>query len=178
MNKRLLMILAILTIIVASCSAVSAGLLDNNDSDVSIKTHEFNYGNKATFNISDNLTDKTGAESIMFGEGVSYDYPNGDLVCFIYALADYGGSDEVEHNQNDAFLEEVESEPTSQGYKTYIFKWDDMDQYDVYIDLDNMTIVEDSGFDEQYKYFKAEFQTLDEAKVFIETFKINEDAIK
>ena len=90
MNKRLLIIFAIFTIVVLSCTAVSAGLLDSNDS--SIKTHEFNYANKATFNISDNLTDKTGAESISFWDGVSYDYPDGDLICYIEAIADYGGS--------------------------------------------------------------------------------------
>ena len=176
MNKKILMIFAIFAIVIAASSAVSAGLLDNKDAS-DIKTHEFNYGNKATFNISDNLTDKEGVKSIMFGSGVSYDYPDGDLVCMIYGIADYGGTDEVESNQNDALFEEIESEPTSQGYKTYIFKWDDIDQYDVYIDLDNMTITED-GFDENYKYFMGTFQTLDEAKVFIDTFKINEDATK
>ena len=85
--------------------------------------------------------------------------------------------DEVESNQNDALFEEIESDPTSQGYKTYIFKWDDMNEYDVFIDLDNLTIVEDSGYDEQYKYFKGKFETLDEAQVFIDTFKINEDQL-
>ncbi|MGN0176429.1 MAG: hypothetical protein ACI389_01180 [Methanobrevibacter sp.] len=147
---------------------------DSNDNN--IKTHEFNYANKATFNISDNLTDKTGAENILFGSGVSYDYPDGNLVCSIYAERDYG-MDEVESNQNDALFEEIESDPTSQGYKTYIFKWDDMNEYDVFIDLDNLTIVEDSGYDEQYKYFKGKFETLDEAQVFIDTFKINEDQL-
>ena len=178
MDRKLLIILAIFTIVIASVGVVSAGLLDGNDGSSSdIKTHEFNYGNKATFNISDDLTKKTGAESISFGSGVSYDYPDGDLICMIWGIGDYGGTDDVEHNQNDAFLEEIESEPTSQGYKTYIFKWDDMDQYDVYIDLDGITIHED-GYDEQYKYMMGTFQTLDEAKIFIDTFKINEDAVK
>lgn len=172
MDKKLLIVLAIFAIVIASFSAVSAGS-DSND----IKTHEFNYGNKATFNISDDLTDKKGVESILFGEGVSYDYPDNEVICFLYGLADYGGSDEVESNQNDAMMEEVESEPTSQGYKTYIFKWDYIDQYDVYIDLDDVTISEDSGFKEQYKYFKGSFETLDEAKVFIDTFKINKEGL-
>ena len=79
--------------------------------------------------------------------------------------------------QNNAIYEEIDSEPTSQGYKTYIFKWDDLDEYDVYIDLNNLTI-DENGFDENYKYFKGTFQTLDEAKVFVDTFKINEDATK
>ena len=176
MNKKILMIFAIFAIVIAVSSAVSAGLLDNNDAN-GIKTHEFNYGNKATFNLSDNLTEKEGAKSISFWEGVSYEYPDGDLVCYLNGLSDYGGSDEVESNQNNAIYEEIDSEPTSQGYKTYIFKWDDLDEYDVYIDLNNLTINE-NGFDENYKYFKGTFQTLDEAKVFVETFKINEDATK
>ena len=175
-KNKFFMIFAIFTIMISSISIVSAGLLDNNDG-TNIKTHEFNYGNKATFNISDNLTDKTGAESISFWDGVSYDYPDSDVVCYLYAMSDYGGSDEVESNQNDAMFEEVDSNPTSQGYETYIFKWDGIDQYDVYIDLNNLTINED-GFDEQYKYFKGSFETLDEAKVFIDTFKISEGASK
>lgn len=164
-----------MAIAVIGVGSVSAGLLDNNGAIEGY--HEFNYGNKATFNISDNLTDKTGVESISFGAGVSYDYPNGDLICNLIAYADYGGTDEVESNQNDAYMEEIDSEKTSQGYETYIFKWDDIDQYDVYIDLDNLTVKE-NGFDENYKYFVGNFQTLEEAKVFIDTFKINEDAIK
>lgn len=176
MNKRnLVLILIIFAIVIASSAVVSAGLLDSNDSN--IKTHEFNYGNKATFNISDDLTDKTGAERISFWDGVSYDYPNGDTVCYLEAIADYGGSDEVENNQNNALFKEIDSNPTSQGYETYIFKWDNIDEYDVYIDLNNLTINED-GFDQQYKYFKGTFESLDEAKVFIDTFKINEDAVK
>lgn len=175
MNKTKIFTLLAIFAIVASVSVVSAGLFDSNDSN--IKTHEFNYGNKATFNISDNLTDKTGAESISFGSGVSYDYPDGNLICMIWGIGDYGGTDEVESNQNNAIFEEIESEPTSQGYETYIFKWDDLDQYDVYIDLDGLTIKED-GYDEDYKYMMASFETLDEAKIFIDTFKINEDAIK
>lgn len=174
MNKRkLLMIFAIFLVIIATSTVVSAGLSDSN-----IKTHEFNYGNKATFNINDDLTDKTGAESILFGSGVSYDYPNDSLVCYIYGIADYGGSDEVESNQNNAMFEEIESEPTSQGYQTYIFKWDDIDEYDVYIDLNGATIVENDGYEESYKYFTGSFKTLDEAKIFIETFKLNEEVIK
>ena len=95
------------------------------------------------------------------------------------AAAEQGetGADKKESNQNDALFEEIDSNPTSQGYETYIFKWDNIDEYDVYIDLNNLTVNED-GFDQQYKYFKGTFQTLDEAKVFIDTLKINEEGIK
>lgn len=177
MNKKtVITILITLAIVIASSAAVSAGLLNSNDSNIA--THEFNYGNKATFNISDNLTEKTGAESISFGQGVSYKYPGTDTTCFIMGLMAFEGSDEVESNQNNAIFEEIKSKPTSQGYETYIFKWDGIDEYDVFIDLKNITIKEPGGYSEQYKYFKGTFKTEDEAKVFIDTFKINEDATK
>ena len=79
---------------------------------------------------------------------------------------------------SEGYYEEIESEPTSQGYDSYIFKHDDYDEYQVYIDLKNMTIVEPDGFESQYDYFTGTFQSLEEAKIFIETFKINEDVIK
>ena len=177
MNKKIVItILITLAIAIASSAAVSAGLLDGNDSNIA--THEFNYGNKATFNISDNLTDKTGAEKISFGEGVSYKYPGSDTTCSILGLIALDGSDEVESNQNNAIFEEIKSKPTSQGYETYIFKWDNLDEYDVFIDLNNITIKEPGGYSDQYKYFKGTFKTEDEAKVFVDTFKINEDATK
>lgn len=182
-KKQLILILSIFVIIIASSAVVSAGLFDSNDDKADIKTHEFNYSNKATFNLSDELTEKTGVESILFGEGVSYEYPPKDgsddgLVNMLGGLASYGGSDTVESNQNTAYYEEIESEPTSQGYDSYIFKYDDYDEYQVYIDLKNMTIVEPDGFESQYDYFTGTFQSLEEAKIFIETFKINEDVIK
>lgn len=77
-KKQLILILSIFVIIIASSAVVSAGLFDSNDDKADIKTHEFNYSNKATFNLSDELTEKTGVESILFGEGVSYEYPPKD----------------------------------------------------------------------------------------------------
>ncbi|WP_405306115.1 hypothetical protein [Methanobrevibacter sp.] len=182
-SKEVILILSIVVLVLASATAVSAGLFDGNDDKANIKTHEFNYANKATFNLSDELTDKDGVESIIFGEGVSYEYPAKDgskdgLVNMLGGLASYGGSDTVESKQNTAYYEEIESEPTSQGYDSYIFKYDDFDEYEVYIDLKNITIVEPDGFESQYDYFSGTFQSLDEAKIFIETFKINEDVIK
>jgi len=177
MNKKtVLTILITLAIVIASSAAVSAGLFDSNDSNIA--THEFNYGNKATFNISDDLTDKKGVESISFGQGVSYKYPGTNKTCYIVGLMALNGSDVVESNQNNAIFEEIKSNPTSQGYKTYIFKWSNLDEYDVYIDLNGISIKDPSGYSSQYKYFKGTFKTEDEAKVFIDTFKINEDATK
>lgn len=181
MNKKcVFLILIIFAVIIASSTVVSAGLFDSKHSGT-IKTHEFNYANKAIFNLSDELTNKTGVESILFGEGVSYEYPdkNGKgLVNMLGGLASYGGSDTVESKQNTAYYEEVDSKPTSQGFDSYIFKYDDFNEYEVYIDLKNMTIVEPDGFESQYDYFTGTFQSLEEARIFIETFKINETAIK
>ena len=114
-KKQLILILSIFVIIIASSAVVSAGLFDSNDDKADIKTHEFNYSNKATFNLSDELTEKTGVESILFGEGVSYEYPPKDgsddgLVNMLGGLASYGGSDTVESKQNTAYYEEIESE--------------------------------------------------------------------
>ena len=177
MNKKaVITILITLAIVITSSAAVSAGVLDSKNSNIA--THEFNYGNKATFNISDDLTDKKGAESISFDQGVSYKYPGTDTICFIMGLIAFEGSDDVESNQNDAIFEEIKSNPTSQGYETYIFKLDGVDEYEVFIDLNNITIKEPDGYSDQYKYFKGTFKTEDEAKVFVDTFKIKEGAAK
>lgn len=182
-KKRILIILTVFAILIASCAAVSAGLFNSNDSTTNVKTHEFNYANKASFNLSDELTNKSGVESIIFGQGVSYEYPpknNNDkgLVNMLGALTSYGGSDEVESKQNTAYYKEINGNSTSQGFKSYIFQYENNDEYQVYIDLQNMTIVEPDGFESQYDYFMGTFQTLEEAKIFIDTFKINETAMK
>ena len=52
-KKQLILILSIFVIIIASSAVVSAGLFDSNDDKADFKTHEFNYSNKATFNLSD-----------------------------------------------------------------------------------------------------------------------------
>ena len=182
MNKKGLLLILI-GIIVLSCATVSAGLFDGFNDNTNLTTPEFNYANKATFNLSDELTNKTGVENILFGEGVSYEYPAKDgksrgLVNMLGGLVGYGGSDTVESKQNNAIYEEIQSDPTSQGYKSYIFKLDGDDEYQVYIDLNNMTLLAQDGFEENYSYFMGTFQNLDEAKIFIKSFKINDAAIK
>ena len=181
-EKKLVLILALFVIVIMSTTMVSAGLFDNNDKNTNIKTHEFNYANKASFNLSDELTDKQGVESIIFGQGVSYEYPAKDgkskgLVNMLAGITSSGASDIVESKENTAYYEKINSDNTQQGYKTYVFKSDSGDDYEVFIDLNNMTIVENDGFEAQYDYFSGTFQSLEEAQIFIKTFKINEDAI-
>ena len=47
----------------------------------------------------------------------------------------------------------------------------------VFIDLSNITVAFNEGLDLQYNYFKGTFKTLDEAHIFIDTFRINETSI-
>ena len=163
---------------ISSDNIVSEEFSDINDSSFeNVKTHNFNYANKANFNISDSLTDKTEVKSIIFGQGVSYKYSDGS-VCNLGGLASYGGSDDLEYRQNDAYIEEIGKYHTPQGYDGYIFKYDSSENYDVLIDLDNMTIVEADGFESEYDYFWATFHSLNESKTFINTFKLNESVIK
>ena len=45
-----------------------------------VKTHQFNYLDTFYFNVSDDLTNKTGVNGISIYDGVSYNYPNSDSV--------------------------------------------------------------------------------------------------
>lgn len=176
--KKILLMSLIALAVIASVSAVSAGLFDFNDDAADLKTHEFNYVNKVKFNISDELTNNTEVKNIIFGEGISYQYPEnekGDFAVINIKGVDYRGSDDVELKRNDAYREEIEINHTSQGYDAHIFKWKQAEMYEVFIDLKNMTIIEPDGMENQYHYFTGTFQTLEEAHIFIETFKINEN---
>jgi len=181
-KKRILVLIMVLTIVITSMAAVSAGLFDfNNSNNSNIKTHEYNYANKATFNISDDLTNKTGVENIVFGQGVSYKYPDKDdkgLTNMLGGLAHTDGNDNLQYYQNTAYYKEIKSNATQQGYNAYIFKNDNFDEYHVLIDMKNITIVDSGGFEGNYDYFAGTFKTLDEAQIFINTFKLNESAIK
>ena len=163
MKKHMLIFSIILIILICSVSSINA---------TDVKTHEFTYAKAAVFNISDELTDKTHVDNIVFGEGVSYEYDNGIINMLGGLIAD-GVSDPVESNENDAYYEVIDSKNTTQGYETHIFKSDiGDDQYEVYIDLNNITITQDDGFSSEYSYFWGTFDTLEEAQIFIDTFKI------
>ena len=141
----------------------------------SIKTHEYNFLNKSFFNISDDLTNETEFKLSPFDSlevGTYYPYSDQKVICSLCFVGAEGVTD-FEGHQDDSSYEKIESNTTSQGYKTYIFK--DSNEYDVFIDLNNLTVV-DRGVEMQYYYFKGTFETLDEAQIFIDTFKINETA--
>lgn len=170
MNRKLWIALAIIVIIISTSSIVSAGLFGNDNKD--IKTHEFRYANAATFNISDELTNETHVDNIIFGQGVSYKYKDG-LVNMLGGLASGGASDTVESKDNNAHYEKIDTNKTQQGYETHLYKWDGRTpEYELYIDLDNITIIASDGFESQYDYFSGTFDSLEEAKIFIDTFKI------
>lgn len=77
--KKIVLISLIVVAIVASVSAVSAGWFDSNDdTNADIKTHEFNYVDKVSYNISDELTNNSEVKDIFFGDGVSYKTPENE----------------------------------------------------------------------------------------------------
>ena len=45
-------------------------------------------------------------------------------------------------------------------------------EYQIYINLNNATIVASDGYESQYGYFMGTFDSLEEAKIFIETYKL------
>ena len=113
-------------------------------------------------------------------DGVSFKSPENDKGEYAYVTFEGligWGVDDLEIKQNDAYIEEIEKNHTSQGYDAYIFEWTEGGMYEVYIDLNNTSIDDSDGIEYPYKYFRGAFQTLEEAHIFIETYKINEDTI-
>ena len=167
MYKRKLMTLAVILVILAASTIVFA------ESD-NVKTHEYNFANKAFFNISDDLTNETEfklSPQDSFDVGAHYTYPDGKVICSLWCVGEDGITD-FEGHQEDTSYEKIDSNRTSQGYKTYIFK--DSNEYDVFIEMDNMTVVYEDSAEIQYYYFSGNFETLYEAQIFIDTFMINE----
>lgn len=167
-KRKILIVLAIISIVIAGACAVSA--------ESSLKTHEYNFADKAFFNISDDLTNES---EFMLSSGETLDvgnfyaYPDEKVICALWFVGEDGVTDFEAHTE-DAAYEEIESNSTSQGYKVYIFK--DSQEYDVYIDLNNLTVTFDDGTEMPYLYFSGSFETLDEAQIFVDTFKISETA--
>ena len=139
----------------------------------SIKTHEYNFSNKAFFNISDDLTNESEFKLSPFDSldvGNYYEYPNQKVICSLCFVGADGVTNFEGHQENSSY-DKIEGNTTSQGYKTYIFN--DSNEYDVFIDLNNLSVV-DRGVEMNYYYFEGTFETLEEVQVFIDTFKINE----
>ena len=151
------------------------------DSNVGgVKTHNFNYSDRFSFNISDSLTDKTEVKNLPISSlsHISYKYNDG-FICYLEAWTAYGDRDEIEEKQNSAYVEELGNYSTSQGYGAYIFKRESFKEtYEVLIDLKYITIVDINGSEYKFKIFYATFPSLDEAKIFIDTFKINMRFVK
>ncbi|WP_407409941.1 hypothetical protein [Methanobrevibacter sp.] len=166
-KRKFLTLLAISLVIIAASTAVYA------QSD-NIKSHEYNFLNKAVFNISDDLTNETSlSQADSLEVGTYYTYPDGKVICSLWFVGEDGITD-FEGHQHDSSYEKIEGNKTPQGYKAYIFKGSD--EYDVFIDLNNLT-VDDGGSEMQYCYFRGTFETFDESQIFIDTFKINETLI-
>lgn len=168
-KRKFLILLAIILVIFAASTIVSA--------EFDIKTHEYNFADKALFNISDDLTNETEfklSPGDTLDVGAYYIYPDDKTICSLYFVGEDGVTD-FEGHWEDSSYEKIDSNATSQGYETYLFK--DSDEYDVFIELDNLT-VDDGGIDIVYYYFSGSFESLKEAQIFIDTFKINEKLIE
>ena len=168
-KRKFLIVLAVLLVIFAASTIVFA------ESDI-IKTHEYNFADKASFNISDNLTNETEFK-LSSGDsldiGVYYFYPGDKVICSLCFVGEDGVTD-FEGHLEDSSYEKIDSNATSQGYKTYVFK--DSDEYDLFIKLNNLP-VDDDGVEVPYYYFSGNFESLDEVQIVIDTFKINETLI-
>ena len=167
MHNRKLMTLAVILVILVAGTSVFA---ESNN----VKTHEYNFANKAFFNISDDLTNETEfklSSQDSLDVGVDYTYPDGKVICSLWCVSEDCITD-FEGHQKDSSYEKIESNRTSQGYRTYIFN--DSNEYDVFIELNNLTVEYADGAEMQYLYFSGNFETLNEAQIFIDTFKVNE----
>ncbi|MBR3139466.1 MAG: hypothetical protein IKF11_01175 [Methanobrevibacter sp.] len=138
-----------------------------------LTTHEFDYSKIVSFNISDELTDNTNVDDIVLGHGISYKYDCG-LVNSMGGLTTEGSGNTIENMDNTAYYEKISSDKTQQGYKTYVYKDEGTkyDVYQVYIDINNLKVIESNGFESNYAYFHGSFPSLKEANVFIDTFKV------
>lgn len=165
MNKRKFSMFLVIGLMIIATTTVVFAQTDG------IETHEYNFLDKAFFNISDDLTNETEVNLSQFDSlevGTYYEYPDQKVICSLCFVGADGVTDFEGHQENSLY-EKIESNKTSQGYETYIFN--DSNEYDVFIDLNNLT-VDDRGIEMQYYYFKGTFETLDEAKIFIDTFRI------
>ena len=172
MNTRRFLLLLVIGLVIIATSTIVFAQSDN------IETHEYNFLNKVFFNISDDLTNETEfrlSPQDSLDVGVYYTYPDGKVICSLWFVGEDGVTDFEGHQENPSY-EKIESNRTSQGYETYIFK--ESNEYDVFIELDNMTVEYDDGAEIQYPYFSGNFETLNEARIFIDTFKINETWLK
>lgn len=66
--------------------------------------------------------------------------------------------------------EKIDTNKTQQGYETHLYKLDTND-YQLFIDLNQLAVNNTYG-SEKYDYFVGSFETLKEAEIFIDTFKV------
>lgn len=164
-KRKFLIVLAIFLAVFAASTIVFA--------ESNMITHEYNFANKAFFNISNDLTNDTEfklSSGDSLDVGSYYIYPDEKVICSLWFVGEDAVTD-FEGHQEDSSYEKIDSNSTSQGYKTYVFR--DSNEYDVFIELNNLTVVVD-GIEIQYYYFRGSFESLDEVQIFIDTFKINE----
>lgn len=137
-----------------------------NYENKSITTHEFDYSNIVSFNISDELTDNTHVDNVLLDSGVSYNYKNG-YVCHLIGLTANFNS-EIKKMDNTPYYEKIDSDKTQQGYETHIYKdkGSKHEIYQTYIDLNNLTIIESEDSEGHYSYFQGLFHHINRSGNF------------
>ena len=113
MNKRKFLMLLVVGFVIISTTAIVFA-----QSDI-VKTHEYNFLNKAFFNISDDLTNETEFKLSPLDSlevGTYYTYPNQKVICSLCFVGADGVTDFEGHQENPSY-EKIESNATSQGYK-------------------------------------------------------------
>lgn len=137
--------------------------------ETDIKTHEYNYADIVIFNISDELTPDTNSGNILFGESKTYTYKDG-FENMLSALVSVDNNNVLNLAANSG--EKIDTNKTQQGYETHLYKLDTND-YQLFIDLNQLSVNNTYG-SEKYDYFVGSFETLKEAEIFIDTFKVTQ----
>ena len=109
-KRKFLMVLVILVVFAASTIVFA---------ESNMITHEYNFANKAFFNISDDLTNDTEfklSSGDSLDVGCYYRYPDEKVICSLW-FVDEDAVTDFEGHQEDSSYEKIDSNSTSQGYK-------------------------------------------------------------
>lgn len=112
-NKRKFLMLLVVCLVVISTVATVFSQSD------SIKTHEYNFLNKAYFNISDDLTNESEFKLSPFDSlevGTYYEYPDQKVTCSLFFVGADGITNFEGHQENSSY-EKIDGNTTSQDIR-------------------------------------------------------------
>lgn len=72
----------------------------------------------------------------------------------------------------------MKTQNTTQNFTAAIFEVNGLKEYQVVIDIKNITIPDSYGLDTKYGFITVDVKTLDEAQAFGNSFKVNEKYVK